>query len=133
MVSLHIDESVTQKQQPHRHIPNSQRFEQELARLEDEDVIEKTEGPTPWVSPIVVLTKNKSGEVRICVDIREANKAVQREKHLMPTIDDLITDLTDATTFSTLELKASYHQLELDPASLHITTFNTHVALYRYK
>jgi hypothetical protein len=25
--------------------------------------------------------------------MREANKAVKREKHLMPTLDELITDL----------------------------------------
>ena len=51
----------------------------------------------------------------------------------MPTIDDLITDLNGATMFSTLDLRAGYHQLELDPESRQITTFSTHVALYRYK
>ena len=81
----------------------------------------------------MVVPKKKSGEVRICVDMREANKAVQWDKYLMPTIDDLIIDLNGATTFSTLVLKAGYHQLELDPASRHITTFSTHVALYRCK
>ena len=65
--------------------------------------------------------------------MREANKGVQREKHLRPTIDDLITDPTDATTFSMLDLKAGYHRLKLDLASRHITTFSKHVALYRYK
>jgi len=63
--------------------------EKELKRLEKLDIIETVEGHTPWISPIVVVPK-KSGEVRICVDMREANKVFQREKHLMPTIDDLI-------------------------------------------
>ena len=35
----------------------------------------------------------------ICVDMREANKAVKREKHQMLTIDDLAADLNGATFF----------------------------------
>ena len=56
-----------------------------------------------------------------------------REKHLMPTIDDLVTDLNGATVFSKLDLSSGYHQLELEPESRHITTFSSHVGLRRYK
>ena len=109
---------------------------QPMCRLEIDgeylDIIEKVTGPTPWVSPIVVVPKN-SGQVRLCVDMREANKAVKREKHLMPTIDDLVADLNGATIFSKLDLSSGYHQLELEPESRHITTFSTHVGLRRYK
>ena len=45
--------------------------------------------------------------------MREANKAITREKHLAPTIDDLIADLNGATHFITLDLSLGYHQLEL--------------------
>ena len=107
-------------------------MENELDRLDKLDIIERVDGPTPWVSPIVVVPK-KSGDVRICVDTREANKAVQRIKHVMPTIDELITDLNGACVFSTLDLKSAYHQLELNPESRYITTFTTHVGLWRYK
>ena len=133
VVTLHIDETVQPKQQPHRRIPFHIRkdVEKELKRLEDLDIIEKAEGPTPWVSPLVVVPK-KSG-IRLCLDMREANKAVKRVKHLMPTIDELITDLNGSTVFSTLDLASGYHQLELDPNSRYITTFSSHVALYRYK
>ena len=75
-----------------------QDVEKELERLENLDIIEKVTDPTPWVSPIVVVPKS-SGQVRLCVDMREANKAVKREKHLMPTIDDLVADLNGATVF----------------------------------
>lgn len=125
---------MTPRQQPHRRIPFHVRedVEKELQRLEKLDIIEKVEGPTPWVSPIVIVPK-KSGEVRICVDMREANKAIKREKHLMPTIDDLIADLNGATHFSTLDLSSGYHQLELAPKSRYVTTFSTHVGLRGYK
>ena len=107
-------------------------MEKELKRLEKVDIIETVEVPTPWISPIVVVPK-KSGDVRICVDMREANKAIKRGKHLMPTIDDLIADLHGATHFSTLDLSSGYHQLELAPESRYVTTFSTHVGLRRYK
>ena len=65
--------------------------------------------------------------------MREANRAVKREKHLMPTTDDLIADLNGATVFSKLDLSSGYHQFELSPESQNITTFPTHVGLRRYK
>ena len=134
IVELHVDPDIAHRQQPHRRIPFHVRgdVEKELERLERLDIIERVEGPTPWISPIVFVPK-KSGEVRICVDMREANKAVKREKHLMPTIDDLIADLNGATHLSTRDLSSGYHQLELAPESRFVTTFSTHVGLKRYK
>ena len=62
------------------------------------------------------------GAVRICVDMREANKAVQRTNHVMPTIDELITYLKGSPVFSTLDLNSAYHQLELSPESMKADT-----------
>ena len=74
-----------------------------------------------------------SREVRICVDMREANRVVKREKHLMPTTDDLIADRNPATVFIKLDLSSGYHQFELSLESWNITTFSTHIGLRRYK
>ena len=62
-----------------------------------------------------------------------ANKAIAREAHLKPTIDEIIHDLDGASVFSTVDLNQGYHQLELHPDSRHITTFSTHTGLFRYK
>lgn len=110
------------------------KVEDELKRLEELDIIEKVDGPTPWVSPIVVAPKPKNpDEIRICVDMRLPNKAVKRERHITPTIDDIIVELTGAKVFSKLDLNSGYHQVELSPESRYITTFTTHVGLRRYK
>ena len=95
-------------------------------------MIEKVTGPTPWISPVVVVPKKNKG-VRVCVDMREANKAIGREKHPTPTVDDLIADLKNSTVFSKLDLTNAYHQLELEESSRYITTFSTHAGLRRYK
>ena len=36
-------------------------------------------------------------EVRICVDMRLPNKAIQRERHITPTMDHILYDLNGAT------------------------------------
>ncbi|GFO17915.1 transposon ty3-i Gag-Pol polyprotein [Plakobranchus ocellatus] len=133
-IKLHIDNDVQPKAQTHRRIPYHVRkdVEKELKRLEEQDIIEEVEGPTPWMSPIVVVPK-KSGGVRLCVDMREANKAIKRECHPMPTIEDMINDLNGSTVFSRIDLQQAFHQLELNEESRFITTFSTHVGLRRFK
>ena len=135
-IKLHIDESVPPVAQPHRRVPFHVRkqLEDQLRRDEQLGVIERIEGPTPWVSPIVVAPKPKSpGKVRVCVDMRQANKAIKRERHVTPTIKEMIGDLNGAKVFSKLDLNQGYNQLELAPESRYITTFGTHMGLMRYK
>ena len=36
--------------------------------------------------------------------MREVNKAIKRERHITPTIDDIIYDMNKATVFSKLDL-----------------------------
>ena len=119
-VHLHIDPSVPPVTQPHRRIPFHLRkkLDTELDKLERQGIIEPVDGPTPWVSPLVVTPKPKNpDEIRLFIDMRQPNRAILRERHLTPTIDDLIHDLNGATVFSKIDLKSGYHQLELAPES----------------
>lgn len=132
-VKLHINQEVKPIEQKTRRVPFHLReqVEEELKRLEESDIIEKAEGPTPWVSPIVVVHK-KNG-VRICIDSRAINTAIERERHPIPTIEDLIVDLNGAQVFSKIDLNKGYHQIQLAPESRYITCFTTHTGLWRYK
>ena len=81
-VKLHINTAVNPVAQQARRIPFHLRkkVEKELEQLERQGIIEKVDGPTPWVSPLVVIPK-KNGDIRICVDMRLPNKAIDRERH----------------------------------------------------
>ena len=68
----------------------------------------------------------------MCIDMRVPNKAILRERHPSPTIDDLIQQLNGSSYFSKLDLSSGYHQLELDEKSPDITTFVTHKGLKRF-
>ena len=61
-IDLHVDPDVQPVQQPHRRIPFHVRkdVEKELEIMKANDLIEEVDGPTPWVSPIVVAPKPKS-------------------------------------------------------------------------
>ena len=134
-VQLHINRDVKPVVQPQRRIPYHMRKQvsQELQKLVEQDIIEPVvDQPTPWISPIV-CTPKKNGELRICVDMREANQAIERERHIMPTLQDFKTEVNGSKYFSKLDLKQAYHQLELDPESRYVTTFSTHDGLFRYK
>ena len=134
-VDLHVDSAITPVAQAHRRIPFSVRpkLEAELEKLEADDIIERVEKPTSWVSPVVITPKPSSNEIRLNVDMREANKAIPRTHTVMRTLDDIINELNGATVFSHLDMNHVYHQLELKENSRDITTFATHVGLYRYK
>lgn len=136
-LKLNIDDTVPSVHQKHRRVPFSTRSKVETAikQLYDDDICENpVNTPTPWVSPIVVVPKPKDPEsVRICVDMRAANKAIKREKHPMPTVHELIHDLNGCKVFTKLDLNQGYHQIELHPDSRYITTFSTHLGLHRYK
>ena len=133
-VKLHIDLNVKPVKQTHRRIPFHQRHNVEkcLKDLLDQDIIEQAEGPTPWINPVVLVPKSDGG-TRMCIDMREANMAISRERHVMPTIDEIIHDLNGSVVFSKVDLAQGYHQLSLDPESRYITTFTTHKGLFRYK
>ena len=125
-VQLHINKEVRPVVQPTRRIPFAirKKVEHELDRLEKEDIIQPAKGPSIWVSPIVAFPKpNNPDQLRLCIDMRQANYAILRERHPQPTIDDLIHDLNGAQHFSKLDLSSAYHQLELDGQSRYITTF----------
>ena len=133
---IHVVESVKPVAQPHRRVPFHVRkqVEEKLKQLENDDIIERVEGPTPWVSPIVVVPKpNKPNEIRICVDMRSLNKAIIRERHIIPTIDDVVSDLNGCKVFSKIDLNQGYHQIPLHPDSRALSTFSTHVGLFQYK
>ena len=96
------------------------------------DIVERVDGPTSCVSPVVVAPK-ASGDIRLCVDMRKANQAIIRERIPIPTVDEVLENLNGGRVFSKLDLRLGFHQIELDEESRDITTFATHEGLFRYK
>ena len=66
-------------------------------------------GPTEWVSPLLVVVPKPDGDIQVCVDMRRVNEAIERERHPIPTIEEVLLDLNGSTVFSKLDLKWAFH------------------------
>ena len=84
------------------------------------------------MSPVVIGPK-PNRKIRLWVDMRQPNRAITRERHITPTLEDILAEVVGSKFFSTLDLDQAYHQLELAEESRYITTFSTHIGLRRYK
>ena len=99
-MKLHIDPSVTPVAQKMRRVPFSlkDKVTAKVNELLEKDIIEKVEGPTTRVRPVVIAPK-ASGDMRLCVDMRRANQAIIRERLPVPTVDEVLESLNGSTVF----------------------------------
>ena len=95
-------------------------------------MIEPVKEASAWVSPIVPVRKS-NGTSRLCVDYRQLNKSIVRERHVLPTVEEITAQLAGAELFSVLDAESGFHQLLLGRESRPLTTFATHCGLYRFK
>ena len=97
--------------------------------MESMGVISKVEVPTPWCAGMVVVPK-RSGEVRICVDLKFLNESVLREVHPLPKVETTLSQLSGATVFSKIDANSGFWQIPLDTESRLLTTFLTPFGRY---
>ena len=109
----------------------------ELNRMLEDDVIEKVTEPSEWCAPLVPVVKNKGGkeepEVRLCIDFKKLNRAIKRERYVMPTCEELLAKLSGNKVFSLLDAAAGFWQLPLEEDSRRLTTFITPFGRFRMK
>ena len=103
----------------------------ELNRMESLGVISKVSDPTPWCAGMVVVPK-KSGDVRICVDLKALNESVMRETHPIPKVDDTLAQLSGAALFTKLDANSGFWQIPLSEESRLLTTFITPFGRYAF-
>ena len=65
--------------------------------------------------------------------MHRANEAIIRERHVIPTMSDILPELHEAKYFCKLDLSEGYHQMCLSKESRPITCFATHQGLFQYK
>ena len=133
-VELKIDKSVQPVAQRERRIPFAlrEKVNKKLAELEQEGIIEDvTNEATPWINPLVIVPKGN--DIRLCIDMRCANKAISRTRYPTPTVEDILIKVRGSQLFTKLDLNSAFHQLELSPDSRYITTFQSDTRIKRYK
>ena len=109
-----------------------ERIKQELERMTELEVIKPVEEPSDWVSSIADVTK-ANGSLRICIDLRDLNKALKRGQHYIPTVEEIRHKFAGAKFFSKLDTKSGYWSVPLDSKSQLLTTFNTPFGRYCFR
>jgi hypothetical protein len=95
-------------------------------------VIAPVSTPTAWVSSMVAVNKKDKDDVRICIDPKNLNCAIQREHYPMRTIEDIVKHMPNAAYFTVLDASNAYWQIPLDEKSSYCTTFSTPYGRYRF-
>ena len=73
----------------------------EIDRLLSLGVIEQVDEPTQWCAPIVVTSKAQG--IRLCVDLPRLNETVMRERHVLPSVNQVLAQLAGVQVFSKLD------------------------------
>ena len=110
-----------------------EKIKAELKKMEQLDVIEKVTEPRQWVSSMVAVWKPEKQKIRICMDPKDLNNAIEREHYPMRTIEEVMARMPGAKVFSTLDAQCGYWQVKLDKESSALCTFNTPFGRYAYK
>ena len=131
---IKIDPDVKPVSQRLRRIPFSQldKVDAEIDKLLNDDVIEETPEPSPWVSNLVIVPK-PSGDLRVCCDYRDLNKAIIRERFILPKVEDTLHALQGSKYLAKIDAKNGFLQLNLSEECRYLTTFITNKGCFQFK
>ena len=132
-VHLLHDHSAQPVQCPPRTVPISRKakLKEKLDEMVVKGVITRVDDPTPWVNQCSIQEK-KSGELMVCLDPRNLNKVLTRERYPLPTLDEMLPRLSQSRVFSKVDCSSGYWHCELDEESSLLTTFITPFGRFRY-
>jgi len=86
---------------------------------------------SPWGTQ-VLLVKKKDGSMRLCVDYRQLNKVMIKNRYPLPRIDDLMDQLVGAEVFSKIDLRSGYHHIRVKAEDISKSVFRMRYGHYEY-
>ena len=139
-------DAVPAKHRPRRvpvHLQEA--FHEEVEWLVKIDVLEKVTEPTEWVNSFVIVEKvidssnahspnhviKKS--IRLCIDPKDLNEALEREPYYSRSIDELISMFAGAKVFTIVDMDKGYWQVVLHPESRKLTCMAFDIGRYQFK
>jgi len=76
--------------------------------------------------------RKKNGKIRMCIDLRQLNSRVAKQKYPFPNIEDCVSRLYNRSVFTLLDLKDSFHQIKVDSNSTKYFSFATAEGQFEY-
>ena len=142
---------------PTRHAPRKvpihlqDGFHKEIRNLEQLGILEETKDVTEWVNSFVIVEKKVSTnsnkiptdsnssqghsmnkKLRICLDPRDLNEALEREPHYTWSIEEIMGKFHGMTRFTIADFNKGYWMVELDPESRKYTTMALDIGRFQW-
>ena len=132
---------------PARHAPRKvpihlqDAFHCEIRNLEKLGILEETKDVTEWVNSFVIMEKktpdvSKSQpdrKLRICLDPRDLNEALEREPYYTRSIEEIMTRFHGMTRFTIVDFNKGYWMVELDPESRKYTMMALDIGRFHWQ
>ena len=123
---IRLKEKYRPVQHPPRSVPVAMQspYRAELNRLVKEGIITEVKEHAEWINLIVPVMKS-NGSLRLCLDPKDLNKAIERNQWYSRMIDDLLPELAKSKYKTLKDATSGYWHIVLDLARSLLTTFNT--------
>ena len=93
-------------------------FKEEIESLVKQGILEEVKEHTDWVNSYVIVEKDTGNhhspnhtvkkKLRICLDPRDLNEALEREPYHTRSVDEIIAKLQSMTVFTIVDFKKGY-------------------------
>ncbi|KAL4289690.1 hypothetical protein GQ457_14G013610 [Hibiscus cannabinus] len=84
-----------------------------------------------WGAP-VLFVKKKDGSMRLCIDYRQLNRVIIKNKYPLPRIEDLFDQIRDSFVFSKIDLRSGYYQMRVKDDDVQKTAFRTRYGHFEF-
>ncbi|KAI0494874.1 hypothetical protein KFK09_025020 [Dendrobium nobile] len=125
-------DAVPVKQSPRRmRLEIEQQVIAETKKLIEAGFVREEKYPT-WLANVVPVRK-KNGQIRVCIDFRDLNKACPKDDFPLP-IPELMVDIASShSIFSFMDGSSGYNQIKMAPEDEKFTAFRTPIGVFCYK
>ena len=106
-------------------------IQSEVKKLLDARIIFKVRH-SEWVSNLVPV-RNKSGEIRLCMDFKNLNRASDKDNYLVPPMEQILQIVSGSELFSLLDGFSGYNQVLVVEEDRLKTMFKTMWGNFAYR
>ncbi|KAG9442397.1 hypothetical protein H6P81_018251 [Aristolochia fimbriata] len=106
-------------------------IEKEVNKLIAANFIREVKYPS-WIANIVPV-KKKTGQIRVCVNFRDLNKACPKDDFPLPITELMVDATTGHEALSFMDGSSGYNQIRMDPKDEEFTAFRTPKGIFCYK
>ena len=119
-------------------------FHDAIRNLEALRILKETKDVTEWVNSFVIVEKkidsnnshspghSMNKKLRICLDPRDLNEALEREPYYTHSIEEIIGKFHGMTRFTIADFNKGYWRVELDPESRKYTMMALDIGRFQW-